>query len=527
MKHIRIQLDAAAFGRVFLVLWLLLIVATMVYVLARPADLASADLGRHLTNGRQAVEWLFGDGSSQFLRENTYSYTASAFPVPNHHWASGVVFWVVYSFAGFTGLSVLYIALVLLGLGVAARLAVRAGGVAAVAALLPLCIPLVGYRAEVRPEVVSFVFVSLYALICLRLGQSGRVRWWVGALLALQIVWVNAHIYFILGPAVVGAFCVSALLRRQYRLAAVYAWCIAGLGVVSVSNPNGLWGVWYPFTIFGNYGYRVLENQTVWFLWEYGIHTAAFWVFGVGAALTLAALILAWIRRATMPLWTVCLACGGVGLGLFAVRNLALAAVLALPLWVWAVRESVEYAHRRWRAEVLPLWLLIGFATTAVAFFALYPTERAVVHGLGAQSGTAGVTEFLRLAPVRGPVFNNYDVGGLLIFGGFPKERVFVDNRPEAYPSTFFSDVYIPMQEDAAAFQRVDAQYRFRSIVFNYKDATPWAQAFLQRIVQDMQWVPVYVDQAVLVLVRDVPEHAAVIQRYALPRELFTFRTQR
>lgn len=525
MNYFQTMHNRELYRRIFLAVWFVLLGAGLTVALAHPVDLASADLGRHLVNGRQAVQWLFSGGSSQFLHQNTYSYTAPTFAVPNHHWASGMLFWMLYAVTGFTGLSVGYIALVLCGLLAAVWLAVRAGGVAATLAVLPLCIPLVAYRAEVRPEVFSFVFVPVVALICVRLTQSAR-RWgWIVALLLLQVVWVNMHIYFILGPAVVGAFLVDALLRRNTRAAAVLWWCIVGQVAVSALNPNGLWGVWYPFTIFGNYGYRVLENQTVWFLWRYGIHTAAFWVFGVLAGLTVLAGVVTLVRWRTVPVWTVCLALGGIGMGLFAVRNLALTAVLVLPLCAWAVREGVEYLHRRWRSQVFPVWLLLGLLTTATAFFALYPTEWHVVHGLGVQPGTVGVSAFLRQAHITGPVYNNYDVGGLLIFGGFPEQRVFVDNRPEAYPAGFFSDVYIPMQEDATAFKRVDTQYGFEAVVFNYKDATPWAQTFLRTVLQDVRWVPVYVDQAVLVLIRDTPEHAAVVQRYALPRELFTFRS--
>lgn len=525
MNYLKVLSRLVMSYRLLIALWFCVLACALAFVLARPVDLASADLGRHLINGQQAVQWLFAGGPSQFLRENTYSYTEPTFPVPNHHWASGAVFWIVYSLTGFVGLSLGYVLLVLCGVGLAVWLSLRGGGWAAVAVVLPLCIPLVGYRAEVRPEVFSFVLVPLVALVALQLGRASWKGWWVVLLLALQLVWVNVHIYFILGPAVVGAFLVDALWRRDGRMVLWYAWCMAGQVLVSLVNPNGLWGAWYPFTIFGNYGYRVLENQTAWFLWGYGIHTPAFWVFAVVLVCVGCALIGAVVRRRTVPVWAVCLACGGVALGLFAVRNLALTAVLVLPVGVWAMHEMVEYAQRRWKAQRLPVLLLGGLLTSAVAFFALYPAGRTLVHGFGVQPGTAGVVEFMRIADIAGPVFNNYDVGGLLIFGAVPGARVFVDNRPEAYPRTFFTDVYVPMQEDPVVFERVDAQYQFRTIVFNYKDATPWAQTFLQRVLQDRQWVPVYVDQAVLVLVRDVPEQAGVIQRYALPRELFSFQT--
>lgn len=501
--------------------WMVALIVVFAYVLAHPIDLASADLGRHLENGRQAVAWLFKGGSGQFLHANTYSYTAPGFAVPNHHWASGMLFWIVYGMGGFTSLSVMYILLVLAGVWAAVVLATRAGGLRTALLVLPLFVPLIVYRDEVRPEVFSFVFVSVVALVCVRMRTAVR-WWWLLGLLLLQIAWVNMHIYFFLAPAVVAAFVVDAIWRKDKSQVMLYGGLLLAQLGVSMLNPNGLWGVWYPFTIFQNYGYRVLENQTVWFLWNYGIHTAAFWVLGV-VVLTVALVVgVGVVRRATMPVWSVCLALGGITLGLFAVRNVALTAVLVLPLLAWGAETTLRWMARR-GYQMVPVWTLAGIIVVAIPFFALYPTERLVVHGLGAGAGTTGVGEFLRTTKIQGPLFNNYDVGGLLIFAGYPQVRVFVDNRPEAYPKEFFSDVYIPMQEQTQAFAQMDAKYIFSAIVFNYHDATPWAQTFLQRILQDPQWVPVYVDGEVLVLVRDVPQHTAVIAQYALPRSLFHF----
>ena len=55
--------------------------------------------------------------------------------------------------------------------------------------------------------------------------------------------------------------------------------------------------------------------------------------------------------------------------------------------------------------------------------------------------------DFYKTNKIQGPIFNNYDIGGYLIFHLYP-EKIFVDNRPEAYPTSFFQDVYIPMQEN-------------------------------------------------------------------------------
>jgi len=42
-------------------------------------------------------------------------------------------------------------------------------------------------------------------------------------------------------------------------------------GLVSLLNPFFIKGLIYPFNIFKSYGYRIVENQSVWFLEKLGI----------------------------------------------------------------------------------------------------------------------------------------------------------------------------------------------------------------------------------------------------------------
>jgi len=103
--------------------------------------------------------------------------------------------------------------------------------------------------------------------------------------------------------------------------------------------------------------------------------------------------------------------------------------------------------------------------------------------------------DFFKTNHLQGPIFNNFDIGSYLIIILYPQEKVFVDNRPEAYPASFFKNDYIPMQEDKQKFATEDAKYNFNAIFFSYRDFTPWSQEFLIRMVSDPAWAPVYADQ--------------------------------
>ena len=67
-------------------------------------------------------------------------------------------------------------------------------------------------------------------------------------------------------------------------------------------------------------------------------------------------------------------------------------------------------------------------------------------NGVGLFADMNLSAEFFKQNNIKGPVFNNYDIGSYLIYHLYLKEPEFVDNRPEAYSVDFFKKTYIPMQ---------------------------------------------------------------------------------
>ena len=131
---------------------------------------------------------------------------------------------------------------------------------------------------------------------------------------------------------------------------------------------------------------------------------------------------------------------------------------------------------------------------------------------------------FFKSHKLKGPVFNNYDIGGYLIYHLYPETPPFVDNRPEAYPPGFFQDVYVPMQEVEARWKQEQDHYQFNSIFFYWHDMTPAAQTFLLARVHDPEWVPVYVDAAAIIFLRNTALNQNFISHFAVPRERFSVR---
>ena len=101
------------------------------------------------------------------------------------------------------------------------------------------------------------------------------------------------------------------------------------------------------------------------------------------------------------------------------------------------------------------------------------------------------------------PIFNNFDIGSYITYRAWPKYRVFVDGRPGEYPKEFFQNVYIPVQYDPVKFKELEEKVGFKTIIFSHTDQTPWGKAFLTQIVKNNEWRIVYIDDFMIVLLKD------------------------
>ena len=141
----------------------------------------------------------------------------------------------------------------------------------------------------------------------------------------------------------------------------------------------------------------------------------------------------------------------------------------------------------------------------------------------GLVPGINGAAEFFNRNQIQGPLFNNYDNGGYLIFHLFPRVKVFVDNRPEVYSVSFFKDMYVPMQENNDVWKTMDEKYQFNSIFFYRHDLTPWGQNLMINRIQDPNWAPVYVDLFSIIFLKRNERNRALIDAYELPKSMFSF----
>lgn len=499
-------------------------------------DLTTADLGRHLKNGEIIYENLFSKElapNESPLVINFYSYTNQNHPTVNHHWGSGLIFYFISILFGMDGLSVFYVLTAMAALLLFFDVARKEGGYSLAFPIAILLIPMIGERAEVRPEVFSYLFSGIFLWILWNYHRHRLSDYWLLALPVVQVLWVNTHIYFFFGPALSALILAESLIfcRREAHKIKWLALTLLAVLAATFINPFGYKALTYTLTIFNDYGYRLVENQSVGFLINYGLENPNLILYFIVTAILAVSFSFAFYNR-KFSHNPVCASCSlfmgvlGFGLAIFAflaIRNFAIYGLFALPVISYAIYNSLPRKH----AEDPELIFLMMFSSviliTSVIFYN-HPERllaTAVRSGIGILPGNDASAEFFLTNKLAGPVFNNYDIGSYLIYRLYP-EKVFVDNRPEAYPQEFFEKIYVPMQENYENWKVADSLYNFNAIFFSHRDATPWGQKFLIDRVQDPEWAPVFADNFAIIFLKRSSLNSGTISRYEIAKSNFS-----
>tara|TARA_Y100000294_G_scaffold163551_1_gene169559 strand:- start:219 stop:935 length:717 start_codon:yes stop_codon:yes gene_type:complete len=211
-------------------------------------------------------------------------------------------------------------------------------------------------------------------------------------------------------------------------------------------------------------------------------------------------------------------------LGWLAIRNFTAFGLFALPILGYNLKQILG---KNLKLKSIDVKLTFGFLTLFILIVTLFthyqrlPLGVVREFGLGLEPGNNQSALFFKEQDIQGPIFNNYDIGGYLIFYLHPEQKVFNDNRPEAYSVSFFEDIYIASQNNPEVWQAQDQIHNFNVIYFAYHDATPWAQKFLIERVTDDAWAPVFADDYAIIFLKRNDLNQSIIEKYEIPRNRF------
>ena len=464
-------------------------------------NLATADLGRHLKNGELFFSTL------KPISTNFYSYTNPEFKVINHHWGFGPIVYIIYRLSGFIGISFAYFIMAfIVYLTFSYPVYKRINSTITIFSII-LSMPLVSYRVEIRPEIISALFMGLlFNIFYLFKEKKIKIKFVLLLSFLIQVLWVNIHIFFPAGLLITSIFLFDDLVSSR-KNAKNYLLIIVSQVTALFINPFGLSTVLFPFNILKSYGYRIVENQSVLFMQNLFPQPILFLFMSI---FVLFALLLIYcvfddfkaIKKGLIYILPALI------FGLASWKFIRL-----IPFFGYFSIIGFTFLLNQVFTKRFPglslvklnksILLLCGSFLALNLFFknSLYSPIKSN-FGFGILPGMLNSLKFFEENKLKGPIFNNYDNGGYLIYGLFPDEKVFVDNRPEAYSTKFFSEEYIAVQEVDELWQKELNKYNFNVIYFYRNDLTPWGQQFLEARVIDPNWKLVYSDDFFLIFTR-------------------------
>ena len=394
------------------------VLAVLVGTLASTFAANDPDLFWHLASGA----WMLDHG--RLLDRDIFSTTMIGAPYSVGQWLGEVVFAGLYRGGGWVALDLLRAALVGVATFFAARVVLRfqpqpAWAIGPIVAAVLISKFLWGDR----PQLFSLALfpVAFDVLIAARFGAPRRL--WV--LVPLMLVWANLHGAFVAGLALIIVFVVEAWITRipQRRL-----FTLVGVVAVAASfiTPSGL----SAFSFAASYARSasaVVEERPA------DITSPAGLLF---AALLLGTLLVALVAdrgersaRLRSPVLWLGMIVPFTVLGLAHQRLLPYAAMILAPI----VAAGVPALLRR-AATAAPLMPRAAAVLVLAPLFAIAVAVSVVAapRAPDLSAYPAGATAALRQLP--GPVLNEYDWGGYLIFA-VPEQPTFVDGRGAAlYP---------------------------------------------------------------------------------------------
>jgi hypothetical protein len=387
-------------------------------------NVTDPDLWWHLKTGQYISE------HKSVPHTDPFSYTRAGEPWVAHEWLTDVLLYQLQRAAGWSGLILLFAAVLCVAF---CLLFLRCGPdpyVAGVATLYAAwaTMPVWG----VRPQVLSLLLTSLWLLLLERSERNPRLLWWT---LPLTLLWVNLHAGFALGLVLSALFlageCIERKLGFSSRQGAPHLRIAASVLLLDLMivplNPNGPRMFSYPIETLRS---TAMQN----YIAEWAspnFHHAEYWPFLLVVVGTFAAV--AWSRLQVRPRDLLFLLVS-LFAGLASIRMMPLFVLIAVPLISKRLGGLPTGNSHRLRPAPASGALLNGVLVLAMAVFAGVHIAQEVRRQPQAETRhfPEGAVAFLQVHP-PGRIFNHYDWGGYLIWELYPSTRVFIDGRADLY----------------------------------------------------------------------------------------------
>lgn len=455
------------------------------------------DLWEHVAIGRAI--WTL----RQVPHQQLWTWPTYGAPDVNVEWGYQALLWPLWHVAGLAGVQgwnwLAAIAAFALVWTTARRMGARGH-----LPLLLIALAALTYRQRSvgRPETLAALLLAGEIAILEARRRGGRPPVW--AIPALMLVWINCHITWVLGLAVLIVY-LAAGRRPSGSGRQIAPRPTGGLLILAASlavllvNPFGLQAITEPFRYAFSHRQEPLFRgigELMPLDWRFNLRN------GLPALMILWPLLVAWrAARRRLDVVEVLLCVLITVLTLLARRLVGMWVLVATP---FLARDLDEWARtRRW-----PQWLASPGrrATALLGLGALLSipewTRPGFPLGLGVDPTTVPVAacDVMDRLGIRGRGFNPYELGSYLLWRFWPERQrlPFMDIRQAGTPE--IRSAYLAALGSAPGWQRLDAQFRFDYVLLRRLHVE--GDHLLEVLDADSSWAMVFTDDAAALYVR-------------------------
>ncbi len=483
-----------------------LVTASLVFILASFAlsrfliypNFADPDLWGHLRFGQDICQ------AHSIPRVDTYSYVSGGRDWINHEWLSQVVFYLVYRFAGSTGL-VLFKLLVFAGLGWLLFSALRAQTKSAVLrlafGLFSTLVLLGGFTY--RPQIFTFILFPAVLMLLQRYDKSSDPRW-LYPLPVIFPLWANLHGGFLAGAGALALYTLFAIFRR--KCAKALAAAVAASLALTLVNPYGvrLWSFLFHAVTMPRPNIDEWKNITL---------VRDFFQFYVLAGLAALGLVFSKKRRDAFEMTLLGL---GLALSLLHFRHSVLFAAMVV-LFVPAHMDSfagpaLAPLEKKFAGTLLvPAFVLAGAVFLVPAFHA-----RSWKIRIDESLSPVNAVRFLKVNGITGNIFCNLEWGELCISELTPGSRVFFDGRCD----NVYDDA-----TSAGYFETLNGKRDFRDFLERFPETDilflSTENAMQRAVAKAPEWIEIYSVPPAKIYARDNERNRQALEGFRAKKLIY------
>lgn len=482
----------------------------------------SFDVWWHLKTG----EWILTHKTVPEL--DPYSYTVPGYPWIDLSWFFQLLLYSSYKALGFYGVIFFKITIVTSTFFLLFRFFYKKLDLALLLFLLTLSLYAAHERLVERPEVTSYFFLVVYLILL----ERGRRKPSKGLYLLplIHILWVNTHALFILGLLALASTVLGETFSwfvSRGRKEASFPWRLYLVSLVillaTLVNPYGLKGALFPHVLYTRISgeLEIFTEGIGEFTRPLSEYDPTFTVLLFKALLGMGLLSFLLNHRRFPPAHGL-LFLAFTYLALLARRNIAPFSFVSCFVILSNLKGFFEEKPSLRNRIKLPLPFLLAFTLLFPLPFmtgTFYEHEKLGKRfGLGVSKHryAIGVAEFIDSVGLEGNLFNaNLDVGNYFIWHFYPRRKVFLDGRLEVYGASFYEGVFRYFGPPSR-FPRLAEKYQVNFCVLSHISSMR-SDDFLVWFHRSPDWVPVYLDELMILFVKNAPQNKEIIAQYAIP----------